>query len=61
MLLNWNKIKEISCPRRGGPVVWDLACMLMVPCSSRGGYHVRGGDFHGMHCAPHSGSLGMLG
>ena len=20
-----------------------------------------GGDFHGMHCAPHSGSLGVLG
>ena len=35
-------------PRRGGPAVWDPACMLMVPCSSRGGYHVGGDLWHAM-------------
>ena len=47
------------CPKRGGPAVWDHVCKLMVPCSSRGGYHVGGGgDFHGLHCAH---TLALLG
>ena len=25
--------------------MWDPVCKLMVPCSSRGGYHVGGGIF----------------
>ena len=46
------------CPKRGDPAVWDPVCKLMVPCSSRGGYHVGGGDFHGLHCAH---TLALLG
>ena len=50
-------------PKRGGPAVWDPVCKLMVPCSSRGGYHVggRGGGISWLALRPHSGSLRVLG
>ena len=43
----WN----IFCPSRGGPVVWDPACMHEVLRSSRGGYHAGGGFLASI--APH--------
>ena len=51
-------------PKRGGPAVWDPVCKLVVPCSSRGGYHVCGGGggwISWLALCPYSGSLGMLG
>ena len=53
------KVKMIEFhPKRGGPAVWDPVCKLIDPCSSCGGYHVGGGDFHGLHCAH---TLALLG
>ena len=45
------KVKMIEFhPKRGGPAVWDPVCKLMVPCTSRGGYHVQGGGGNFMAC-----------
>ena len=52
---------KYSVSQEGWPSSVGSCVHAHGPCSSHGEYHVGGGDFHGMHCAPHSGSLGVLG